>query len=166
MALPGTPASAGRVQTLRRRIARWRELPADEQAVLAAALLALPCLKASLALLGVRRTLRLAGALRPVPRTSTAAPEALARGRRLTELAAVAGRAGLVTATCLPQSLFVFMALRWHGHEPRLSIGARKADGAFQAHAWVQLGDEVLEEGPLLHAPLEAPGAPLRQNAP
>jgi hypothetical protein len=74
--------------------------------------------------------------------------------QRLTQLAAIVGRRGAITATCLRQSLLVYGILRRHGLGPELKLGVRKIDGTLDAHAWVQLEQTALGQGDAEHTPL------------
>jgi hypothetical protein len=99
-----------------------------------------------------------------VPRLGTSvALERLARPRwrwalddpRL-GLRAIRRAARIAGGNCLPQSVALTALLQRAGHAPDLILGCRRGgDGAWTAHAWVELGGDVLE--PVVadeHAPL------------
>lgn len=118
-------------------------------------LLGLPAMNASLHLFGYGRTRRW------VERSSTSAasrePNAtdIGAAEHLAQLAAIAGRNGPISATCLRQSLLLYWILRRRGLQPELKLGARKENGQFHAHAWVVLGGQPLAQGPDAHQAFE-----------
>lgn len=62
---------------------------------------------------------------------------------RLAWLVGVAGRCAPVEATCLKQALVLGWLLAREGARVDLGIGVARA-GAFAAHAWIELGGQVL----------------------
>lgn len=127
------------------RLRGWRALTWRERAQFAALVPALAFVHVALAVLGYVRTRRMLERLSA--RSPRRQPDAadLAHAHRLAELAAIAGRHGLVTATCLRQSLVVYVWLRRRGLDPELKIGVRKEGEAFDAHAWVEMGQTSLD---------------------
>ena len=80
----------------------------------------------------------------------------LAQAQRVAELIAIAGRHGLITATCLPQSVLLEYCLQSQHLAAEIKIGVRKADDLFDAHAWVELNgitlaQDNLEDHHVLH---------------
>jgi hypothetical protein len=57
-----------------------------------------------------------------------------------------AARHGWKRATCLERSLALWWLLRREGITSSVRIGARKASGKFEAHAWVEWGGAALNE--------------------
>jgi hypothetical protein len=49
-------------------------------------------------------------------------------------------------ASCLEQSLVLWWQLRRRGIAAEMRIGARKEGGRFEAHAWVELGNVILND--------------------
>ena len=47
---------------------------------------------------------------------------------------------------CLEQSLLEIYSRARTGERPRLAIGVKKSGGQFQAHAWVELSHEGIDE--------------------
>jgi hypothetical protein len=121
---------------------RWRRLtPAERRALLESACL-LATLDASLALLGMRRSLRLGERLaRALPSRGAGLPPA-----RIAELCELAARRAWPRSRCLGSALALRTMLRRRGFAPRLRIGARLDRGSLSAHAWVELAGEVLGE--------------------
>ena len=75
----------------------------------------------------------------------------LARAQRVAELIAIAGRHGLITATCLPQSVLLEYWLQHQHLAAEIKIGVRKADDLLDAHAWVELNGVALAQDDLAH---------------
>ena len=57
-----------------------------------------------------------------------------------------AARHGLGRSTCLERSLALWWLLRQEGIASSVRIGARKTDGKFEAHAWVEQEGVALNE--------------------
>jgi hypothetical protein len=73
-------------------------------------------------------------------RTRSAAPDPVAALRAVRRAGRVVGGA------CLPQAVALAAMLQRGGQEPTLVLGClRTLDGSWSAHAWVELGDLVLE---------------------
>ena len=138
------------------RLRGWRALTWRERAQFTALVPALALVHAALALFGYVRTRR------ALERLSERAPRReptdhdLAQARRLSELAAIAGRHGLVTATCLRQSLVVYAWLRRRGLDPELKIGVDRVGTVPDMHAWVALAGEALAPSGVRHAVFSA----------
>jgi hypothetical protein len=58
---------------------------------------------------------------------------------------------GPTKPNCLERSMTLWWLLRRDGIEGELHIGARKQDGRFEAHAWVELGGKVLNDDVEVH---------------
>ena len=128
---------------------RWRALAANEQwlTVKSAALIAAAA--ASLRLLGLKRTLRLASLDRPA--TALGVSLGLSNGQAparpahqtsktvIDTLASAADRAERYApgGSCLSKSVALAWMLRREGLDAAVRIGVRTA-GAFEAHAWVE----------------------------
>lgn len=50
------------------------------------------------------------------------------------------------TTNCLDRSLTLWWLLQRRGIAAKLRIGGRKENGQFEAHAWIELGDVVLDD--------------------
>jgi hypothetical protein len=114
----------------------------------------LPLVSLSLRLAGYVRTRRWVERFSPVALPRTATPTDLQSSERLAQLAAIAGRRGAITATCLRQSLLVYGWLRRRGLAPELVLGVRKLDASFDAHAWVELEGVALGQSEIVHTPI------------
>lgn len=147
---PSAPTSA---PTLLRWLARWRDLDAGQRGFLLQSLLWLPLIRTALRLTGVQRTRHWLE--RRFPETGIAPVDAvaIAHAESVAQLVDIAGRRGLIRATCLPQALLVYSRLRRDGYRPLLQIGVRKQQGRIDAHAWVALGGVALGQTALVHQP-------------
>jgi hypothetical protein len=57
-----------------------------------------------------------------------------------------------VSATCLRRSMTLLRELHRVGLGATLHLGVRPGSGAVEAHAWVQIGDEVVNDDPAVVA--------------
>jgi hypothetical protein len=71
-------------------------------------------------------------------------PIAIARG--IARIQEAVSRHLIFHANCLERSLVLWWLLRRRGIPAELRIGARKLAGRFEAHAWVELGNVVLND--------------------
>lgn len=98
-------------------------------------------------------TLRHRG-LRPLLRSGGvgATPSALDADSAAAVSAVVDAGLGILPmrATCLRRSVTLLRELRRLQHTATLHIGVRHRNGAIQAHAWVQVGDVVVNDDPTL----------------
>lgn len=122
-----------------RRLARLLGLGWGDRLRLVGCVIGLPLVDASLSLFGYARTRRLVERVSQHPRPRAAGPDDFAAAIALAELAGIAGRHGVVRATCLRQSLLLHGWLRRRGLQPALQIGVIGRDGPFEAHAWIEL---------------------------
>lgn len=56
----------------------------------------------------------------------------------------LASRYSPIPQTCLSRALVAQRILRQNGHDARLCIGAKKIEGRFQAHAWIENAGEIV----------------------
>jgi len=73
---------------------------------------------------------------------------------------AAAARNLFFRPNCLEQSLVLWWLLRRRGIEAALRIGARKDSNRFEAHAWLELNSQVLNDASAEHrhfVPFERP---------
>jgi len=50
------------------------------------------------------------------------------------------------TSSCLTRSLVLYAMLRQHGFRPRLHVGVAGTERRFDAHAWITIGGQPLEQ--------------------
>lgn len=142
------------MSSLARNLAKWRALSRADRLTLLGLAALLPAIDISLRVAGLRRTQRWLGLADRAASTGTANAASIATGERVAHLAAIAGAHGVYRNTCLRQALAVQWLLRRRGLDGALRLGARKMpDGAFEAHAWVELAGVPLGQPGLLHTP-------------
>ena len=81
----------------------------------------------------------------PAPVHSTGA-RAMARAQQIAEMVRVAAVYGRFGATCLPRSMVLWRFLQGQGIGCHLRLGARRENGNFVAHAWVEVDGVVLND--------------------
>jgi hypothetical protein len=82
------------------------------------------------------------------PRTKAGGAADVARAGRYAGLLQTASRVPFLRARCLHQSLALYLWLRDEGVASELRIGIRKEGGALRAHAWIELGGQVVNDRP------------------
>ena len=70
-----------------------------------------------------------------------------ASAKRIVQLEEAAARNLPFKTNCLEQSLVLWALLRRRGFPAELKFGARKDAGNFEAHAWVEMDGEALNDG-------------------
>ncbi len=126
--------------------ARWWALPANDWLALALAFVWLPLTGLGLRWLGFKR-MQDRVATRAIP--SETPPEiAVERGRTLSRWVGVAARCGLVRGTCLTQSLTLLRLLQREGMMGQLRIGVRMQADQLDAHAWVEVDGQPVNDSP------------------
>ena len=128
------------------RIRGWWALPGSERWLLVALLTALPIVAVSLRCLGYQRTLRWLERISVRAQPRVASVDDFAAAERLAQLTHIAGHRGLISATCLRQSLVIHTLLRRRGLRPELKLGVRKHGEQLDAHAWVELDGRALSQ--------------------
>ena len=118
-------------------IRRFVALSRLERSLLWHALMLLPMVRASLFMLGCRRTQawlnRFGGKRSPQSVLDTSAYAATTQ--RMVDAAA---RSRVVTASCLPRALVTCALLQRNGVNAATKIGVRRHLGRIEAHAWVE----------------------------
>lgn len=97
---------------------------------------------------GLRRWQKLLAGLAPGTSDPASAtdPVRLESARAIARLELAAARHLFFNTNCLEQSLALWWLLRRRGIAAELRIGARKHEGRFEAHAWVESGGRVVSE--------------------
>ena len=139
------------------RLARWWGLPASERWLALCALVQLALVRAALPALGYLRLRRWMEALSPVANPGPATGEEFLHADRLANLVAAVGGEGITAASCLPQSLLVYLLLRRRGLSPALQLGVREGGDFVEAHAWVELDGRELGPGARQHLAMRPP---------
>lgn len=132
-------------------LSKWRQLPFDEKTELGWFLVLLPWVACSLRCFGYLRTRAFLSYFVDGSGLHDANATQLLRAQRSAELVALAGRRGLIRATCLRQSLLLEYWLKRRGLAATIKIGVRKEQDDFDAHAWVELNQHALGQTQLQH---------------
>ncbi|MGC1188506.1 MAG: lasso peptide biosynthesis B2 protein [Candidatus Acidiferrales bacterium] len=129
----------------------WRLAPRERRVVLRAGMM-LSLTVVALRVLGFPRWRgRLEKYVANAPAAGGDAASRLALAREVTGLATKAERRGPLRPNCLERSLVLWWLLRRRGLPAELRIGARKENARFEAHAWVELEGEVLNDSETVH---------------
>ena len=141
---------------------RFRRLGAFERGVILEATGGLLATWAGLRLIGLRRWERVLAVFAPSANTTGPAQGASVRESALViaRMQETASRNLFFHANCLEQSLVLWWLLRRRGIDAALRIGARKDSDRFEAHAWVELDSQVLNDARAEHrhfVPFEKP---------
>jgi len=156
------------------------QLPFPEQACFVQALLLLPLTVLALRWMSVQRWQAVLARLAPIPPRGTGSrpepsgvgtacasvppAEARRQGARATaRMLAAAARRSVPRPNCLHNSLVLWWLLRRQGMESELHLGGRKQNGRLEAHAWVEVDGQVLNEAGDVRerfTPFERAGAP------
>jgi hypothetical protein len=86
-----------------------------------------------------------------VRKVSPAAPEEIVAARRMAGIQEAVSRHLTWHASCLERSLVLWWQLNRRGIAAEMRIGARKEAGRFEAHAWVEVGNVVLNDSGEAH---------------
>jgi hypothetical protein len=98
-------------------------------------------------------------------RVTPDAGPAPARVLDVARLVNMASRHTPLPNTCLHRSLALWWLLERRGFESSLQFGARKREGAFEAHAWVEHGGLVVSDDRGEHDYARLPWMPLKNDA-
>ena len=139
-----------------RFVARWRELTGQQKAQLLLLLVALPATGALIRIFGFQKASKICARVVSSAPLRPTTSEDIADAESLASLAAIAGRRGPVSASCLRQSLVVRACLRQRGLDAQLKIGVKKDVNGLDAHAWVELDGIALGQRDLSHQPFKA----------
>lgn len=130
---------------MRRRLGRLQSLDGAQWHVLLASLALLPMIQIALRLLGFTRTVRFLGA-RSACAPSTASVSVARAAAEAMSL--VAGRS-VIGARCLGRSIGLWFLLRRQGIDAELVLGTElPVGGPLQAHAWVEVDGEPMNDTP------------------
>ena len=142
------------------RLHGWLLLTGSQRVGLIVMMLALLPIAAALRLFGYQRTQNWLERHSRHAGSRGANPGDFAAAQDLAGRASIAGRHGVIKATCLRQSLLVYWLLRRRGLDPEIKLGVRKQDGALDAHAWVELDGLALTQSDPVHHPFEIKQGP------
>jgi hypothetical protein len=124
------------------QLSKFLALSGSERRLLLTAAFLLPILAAAVRSLGLMRVQRHLGRSPEARRGSDVAAPALAT------LVNVAANHLPIACGCLTRSLLLDWMLRRRGYASQLRIGVRLLDAHLQAHAWVELNGQPLNDPP------------------
>ncbi|MGH8874383.1 MAG: lasso peptide biosynthesis B2 protein [Acidimicrobiia bacterium] len=144
-----------------RRLRAFLRLPYSDRRALLAYAAWFPIAALALRLVGYRRLVERLGS--SPPRSRRSPEEEVTHSLRTARLVDIAAHHGPWPANCLQRSLVLGRALRRQGIPSVIRLGVRRAPGAngYNFHAWVELGDKVLNDHPRIAHEF----APLRDEA-
>jgi len=122
-----------------RKLKRFWARSDRERWLLIGALVLLPAAKFSLAVGGFNRTRKAFQIVFPVASRPLNGPSTEQRADAAMRSVRSAALNGVCRTKCLHDSLVLWALLRREGLNPTLRFGARRQDGVFEAHAWVEL---------------------------
>jgi hypothetical protein len=142
---------------------RYRNRPPEDRTLILRAALILPLTEIGLYFFGFRRWMELLEKFSLTAGPAQALPAELQRetARRAARAVRSAELHGPTRPNCLERSLTLWWILRRDGVDAELHIGARKEGGKFEAHAWVELAGQVLNDGAEVHRHYSRFDAPL-----
>ena len=130
---------------------KWRRFWArdrQDRALISQAALILPLTEIGLRVFGFRRWKRIIENFVPGRQRCQSVPDGQIRERAVRTARAVrsAELHGLSRPNCLERSMALWWMLRREGVDVDLEIGARNQGGRFEAHAWIELDGQVLND--------------------
>jgi|SRR5580704_2234080 hypothetical protein len=141
------------------RLRRYRALDAESRALFWRAFRLLPQVTLSLRLRGYAKTeTSLHSRAKRSPDSIVAEQDVALRIAKTSRMVRAASHLGSIRATCLAQSLTLWLLLQQQNISSAIKIGVRKKDGRMEAHAWVERNGVTLNETDEVHqhyAPFE-----------
>lgn len=126
---------------------RFQNLSAPSRSLVVEAAAALGMTWLGLRIVGLRNWMRAVDSFLAWPVEAVrSADSALARARAVARFQDSAARHLFVPTNCLERSLALCWLLKRRGIAAQLRLGARKDDGRFEAHAWVEVCGTVLND--------------------
>ena len=126
---------------------RFRRLSVPERSALLQALVLLPLTAAALHTIGFRRWKSFlsifASHKNPLARVTA---ESLQSARRTARMVAAPAKEGIVHGKCLEQSIVLWWLLLRKRMPAELRIGARQSEKGFEAHAWVEVEGNIVND--------------------
>lgn len=128
-----------------KHLVRLKSLTLKQWQLLLSAFLLLPLCCLFLQLLGFNRTRSIVARIRP-SQFSHSKKEALELGYQTSRLVSVAVKYGIYQPTCLAHSIALWVLLLRQGIDANLRIGVQSINNNFNAHAWIELNGDVLND--------------------
>jgi Transglutaminase-like superfamily len=130
--------------------------------IVAQALVLLPAIALSLALVGLPTTQRYLAQLSS--RIKAKANPPIAEAMQVARAVNQAADNSPLWGNCLKRSLTLWFLLRRRGIASDLCIGVQMQEGKFKAHAWVEYGGQVINDHPAIHQQFMAFEKPFKPN--
>lgn len=127
-----------------RKRRRFAALPPRDRRTLLAAALLLRLVTVARRMMSFKRLLRRIDRLMRLRQTDAAGD--VAEALRIARLVGIAAAHGPKRATCLDRALVLWGLLRRQGMNAELCLGARKVNGKFEAHTWVEYLGVVIND--------------------
>jgi len=149
----------------------WRKLSRVEKRQFLRAFVLMPLMMPGLRLLGFQRMQQLLmyGMSSDIGfdrMKSDSAEKVLIECQKITRIVNIAANHNPIFSTCLHRSLVLWLLLGREGIASDLRLGAKKTDGQFDAHAWVEFQGSVLNDTQDVkqrYAIFDAPGTETRK---
>lgn len=126
---------------------RYRRLSKSERKDLVRGFVLIPWAAVYVRLFGVRKLERAAGEnAESNAGAGQTGNEQLAKARAAARMIEAASRNGIARGNCLSKSVALWWLLKRKGIRGVLRIGARKAGRELEAHAWVELDGQILND--------------------
>jgi hypothetical protein len=129
----------------------YRRLGRDDRRLAAETAMALLATRVGLRLAGLRRWRERMVPRMPAQDAAAIAAASVEGGRKVAAIQEAVSRHLPWQPTCLEKSLVLWRQLGRRGIAAELRIGARKEAGRFEAHAWVEMGNVVLNDSDATH---------------
>ena len=142
-----------RHEPLREKWRRFRMRPSEDRTLILRAALIMPLTEIGLRVFGFRRWKKWIEKFSLPAQLSQSLPEDLQHETALRAVRAVRSVElhGPTNPNCLERSMTLWWLLRRERVDGELHIGARKEGGQFEAHAWVELAGQVLNDDADVH---------------
>ena len=155
-----------RAERLTTQMATLRALSWSDRWTLAQAAFAVMAIGLILRVISLRRVHGMLRRLAPkADRQRASAPSGAARPLEVAGLVSMASRHTPLANTCLHRSLALWWMLRRRGFNSAVQFGARKRDGRFEAHAWVEHEGIVISEDAQVLDYIPMPWEPVEHDA-
>lgn len=139
------PRLTTRIRRTLRRAIKFVVLPTEDRVVLVRAYVSLGQVDFSLRRLGFRRLIEQVGTAEVVASDQVTRSN-IQRARLYARWIDVASRHHVIQAHCLHRSLALHQWLRLEHLPSQLRIGVRREGTGISAHAWIELGGEVVND--------------------
>ena len=132
---------------IKKRLGQLKNLSLLEWRLLVTSVILLPLTALGLHFFGLRRTQQYMENIFPVPaKASLMTNQRLQDGQTVARMVSVAANHSIYRANCLKKSLVIYWLLRHYGITADLRIGVKKEDCNLNAHSWVEINGNVLDE--------------------